>query len=299
MRVMVTGADGFVGQHVVVSLKRRGHEVICVGGPQSGYSLAVDLTKKKAVRNMISMIHPEVVLHLAAQSSVHQSWEDPSTTMLVNTVGTLNLWAAAANIGARKLIYISSSEVYGTSSVTERLSEDAPLNPSNPYGVSKATAEWLLQQLTQEKTIDLTILRPFNHIGPGQGESFAIMNFARQLRAIENGGDPVIHVGNLAAIRDFLDVRDVAEAYCLAVETDMNGIYNICSGIPRSIGSILHDLMRLVSVTNIEIQEDKSRLRPTDLPALVGNPNRFMSKTGWIPTRGWHDTLKDILKILE
>ncbi|MCY0878325.1 MAG: GDP-mannose 4,6-dehydratase [Firmicutes bacterium] len=297
MRVLVTGADGFVGGYLVPRLVDRGHQVLALHGPRAQERPRADLQSRELLRREIGSFCPEVVVHLAGQSSVKRAWDWPQLTVAVNVIGTLNLWEVAAQEALCHFIYVSSAEVYGDRA-TIPITEDHPVQPMNPYAVSKVAAEELLNQLNERsgRKPRLTILRPFAHVGPGQSEEFAVASFARQVR--EAGQH--VYVGNLAVVRDFLDVRDVVEAYCLAVESPtLSGTFNIASGVGRALKDVLGDLMRLAQREQLEVRTDPTRLRPREARAIVGNAERFQAATGWAPKVAWEDTLKDILLALE
>lgn len=296
MRVLVTGADGFVGRYVCDALQAAGHQVVPVGGPSAHAGHRLDLTDGPAVAELVTLAEPEVILHLAAQSSVAQSWRDPQQTLMVNTLGSLTLWHAAVRSGARRLIYVSTAEVYQPLSPPALLNERSPREPINPYGVSKLAAETLLMQLAPAATTSLTVLRPFNHVGPGQHSGFVLQDVARQIAARHKASGKEIRIGNLSPVRDFLDIRDVAHAYVLTVNhTELQGVYNLCSGIPRSIGNVIEEMLKLSHMDPSVLAADPAKFRPADTPYLVGNPQAFANATDWHPAIGWDQTLKDIL----
>lgn len=296
MRVLVTGADGFVGRHVVAHLTRNGHDVCEVYGPRSHRPYAIDLTKANGIHGAMQNYRPEAVLHLAAQSSVGRSWQEPANTIAINTVGTIHTWTAAGAAGVRRFVYVSSAEVYDPLvAMHGPLTEQAPIAPVNPYGASKAWAEFGLRQLSNGCPMELVILRSFNHIGPGQADGFVLRDFVNQIHAVKAGTSDAIHVGTLTAVRDFLDVRDVMEAYRVVLEApNLQGTYNLCSGQPRTIQSVLTDLIR-ITATCCSLEEDAKLLRPVDTAVLVGNPDRLRRATGWLPRYEWEDTLANIL----
>ncbi len=299
MRVLLTGANGFVGGHVMKELVRRGHTVMGVAGPENlgGGLISLDLRDAGLVGGVVGQFRPNSILHLAAQSSVGRSWDAPEDTFQVNVIGTINLWQAARKQGVEHFIYASTAEVYQQGDRESHLREDSAIRPTNPYGLSKCTAEQILDQLrvASAGSIRLTILRPFNHTGPGQGSKFVVPAFAHQLAAIHRGAEPIIRVGNLDVFRDFLDVRDVTTAYCRVIAlSTISGTYNICSGVPRTIQSILEDLSAVAAVGPITLVQDPERMRPTDKGWLVGDPKHFYAATNWSPAIAWEDTLRAV-----
>ncbi|AEW06729.1 NAD-dependent epimerase/dehydratase [Sulfobacillus acidophilus DSM 10332] len=293
MRILMTGADGFVGQHLKLVLRDRGHHIIEWCGPAAA-NCPVNLLNPSEVAQALEPVIPEVIIHLAAQSSVKHSWTHPQSTFAVNVLGTLNLWEAIRGLPIQHFIYISSSEVYGSYG-SQPLSEEMPMRPKNPYGISKAAVEQLLTQLqgASGQSPRLTIFRPFNHIGPGQSPAFAIPSFVHQIR---NPATKIIRVGDLSVIRDFLDVRDVVSAYSWAIESPtISGVYNLCSGVGRSLQEILHDLVRLSNRRDLVVEQDVQRYRPQEVPVLIGDPRRFERISGWRPRIPWEKTLQDIL----
>lgn len=299
MRVMITGSNGFVGQHVIRYLaQQERHQILAVSGPADTepVGVALNLTQKEEVDAAVQQLRPSTILHMAAQSSVRQSWQDPRGTLNVNTIGSLNIWSSAAAHGVEHFIYVSSAEVYDARDVHELIPEDSPLGPQNPYGLSKMATEGMLQQLAPQTTMRLTILRPFNQVGPGQGDKFVVQNFARQLIHLNDDGQRRLFVGNLDAVRDFLDVRDAAVVYGRVVEcSTISGIFNVCSGVPRSVRSVLDDLIRLSNMGRIEVVVDAARLRPVDTPFLVGDPGKLWEKVKWRPQTSWDETITSIL----
>ena len=294
MRILLTGANGFVGRHLGPVLAAAGHDVISVAGPTASGVLSLDLTNEVEAAQVVNAYRPEAIIHLAAQSSVGRSWRDPASTLTVNTIGTVHLWNAAVAGGVRRFVYSSTAEVYGVGS-PQPLTEDIPVAPRNPYGVSKAAAEQLLQQFHHQSPIELLILRPFNHIGPGQAPGFVVSDFVRQIGSVKAHEADAIRVGDLTPVRDFLDIRDVVDAYRVAVDASgLQGVYNLCSGYGRTIQSVLRDLMAIAGVSFL-VQQDSHLIRPVDTPLLVGDAARFRGATGWTPRYPWSETLRSVL----
>jgi GDP-4-dehydro-6-deoxy-D-mannose reductase len=284
MRTLVTGADGFAGRHAVERLQAADIETI----PFSG-----DVRDAGACLAQVRDARPDAVLHLAAIASVADAWRNPGAVSDVNVGGTRNLLAAVrAAVPDARFVLVSSAEIYGAVPETEQpIDETAPPRPPSPYAASKLEAE----ALAREAGLDAVIARPFPHIGPGQDTRFAIASFASQIAEIERGAEPVLRVGNLDARRDISDVRDVVGAY-LALLTGgaTAGPYNVCSGRAVRIGDVLSSLLALAR-TEIEVRPDPARLRPADIPLLLGSPARIERDLGWRAERPLEQTLLDIL----
>ena len=307
MKVFITGAEGFVGGHLIDHLVARGHVVYgttysegLIGSHiPSGVDIRqCDILDADSIARLLAELQPEGIVHLAAVSSVSIARSRPAATAQVNILGAFNVLQAASELGHKpKVLLVSTSEVYG--SVAESLcpiTEHHPVQPQSIYAASKASAEVLATFFERSREVPVIIVRPFNHTGPRQAPTFVCSAFARQIAQIEAGlVEPVIHVGNLEARRDFLDVRDVAHAYTLALDKAKSGvIYNICSGRAVSIGEILEMLLSL-SDMKIDVEISKDLLRPLDIPLLVGSHDRFTEATGWVPTVPLAETLEALL----
>lgn len=293
MNVLVTGLSGFVGSHCAQQLQTID---LTLDGQ------AVDLRDFGAVCSAVDALKPEAVIHLAAQSSVPASFEDPATTVQTNVLGTLNLLLALRTVGFRgRFLFVGSGDVYGLVSEAELpVVEDRPLRPRNPYAVSKVAAEALCYQWSQTGPFDVLMTRPFNHIGPRQSTRFAVSDFARQLvRARLGKAAPELNVGDIDCTRDFTDVRDVVRAYAGVLESGVNGeIYNVCSGVERSLRSIIEAFSTMTG-TPIRCVVDTERLRPAEQRRMRGSFERLQKHTGWAPRIAFEQTLKDILDYWE
>ena len=299
-RVLVTGADGFVGRHLTAALARRHGDwrVEAAAGP--GRAGGLDVTDADAVLRRVSAGRPDMVAHLAAVSAVTQSVRDPRLAWKVNLDGALNLVLALQDAAPdAHLLFVSSAEVYGESlNAPEPVDEQALLQPVNPYAASKAAADILVRQAAAAG-LPATVARPFNHTGPGQGEAFAAPAFAAQIARIEAGLQaPEILVGSLDDERDFLDVGDVVDAYLLLLERRLERaggeVFNVASGAPVRIGDILETLLSR-SPARIAVKVDPARLRSTRIPRVAGDAGR-LRRLGWAPTRQIEDTLARILE---
>lgn len=297
-RLLVTGLDGFVGQHVrqAVEGSRDGRFRLTV--PRDAIQLTDPETIEKAVRGA----RPECVLHLAAQSFIPQSIKDPRATYDVNFFGTLNLLEALKSSGfGGRVVYVGSADVYGA--VDEKdlpVVETHPLRPRTPYGVSKAAAELLCYQWTQDHGLDIVMTRPFNHIGPGQAERFVVPDFAKQITEIKLGRrEAVIKVGAIDVTRDFTDVRDVVQAYLALIERGEAGeAYNVCSGHEYRIRDVLDELIQLAGI-GCKIVVDDHRLRAAERQRNRGSFEKLAKRTGWAPRIPLTESLRDVLAYSE
>jgi GDP-4-dehydro-6-deoxy-D-mannose reductase len=284
-RVFVTGARGFAGRWVAERLAQDSVEMLAFEG---------DVRDPEALASELRAARPDAVLHLAALSSVAEAWRRRREVWDVNATGTLNLLQAVAEAAPEaRVVLVSSSEVYGiVPEERQPIREDAPLAPRSPYGAAKAAAE----MAAAASGLDVAVVRPFPHIGPGQSEQFAVASFVAQIGRIERGdAPPVLQVGNLDARRDLTDVRCVADAYVLLLQRPgLAGPFNVCSGRAVRIGDVLERLLAYAS-RPIEVEVAPERLRPVDVPLLLGDASRLHEATGWQPRRPLDDTLQDLL----
>ena len=302
MRVLVTGANGFVGAHLVAALAARGHTVVRSGhGAHDGQTVPLDLHDPLNIRGVIDFARADAIAHLAAQSFVPASIADPLETFAVNATGTLYLLEAvraarAAGAPNPRVLVAGSADVYGSHPAHEYpLKESAALHPANPYAASKVAAEALTIAAVRSYGLDAVVTRAFNHIGPGQDERFAVASFALQLARIAAGGGPLLLVGNLDAQRDFLDVRDVVAAYVALLESsgDAGEVYNIASGEAPSMKEVLRKLVTIARV-GVEIRDDPARMRPSDIPITLGDATKLRARAGWVPAHSLAASLRDI-----
>jgi len=308
MRVLITGANGFVGPYVCEALRSVcGRDIAVVatskdGGPHPAFGQveALDVTDTAAVHDAVARHRPTHVIHLAAVAALGAAQADPQNTWRIHVGGALNVANAILDkVADCWLVHVGSGLVYGESAKTGRpLDESTLLAPIDDYGVTKAAADLALGALSRQG-LKCARMRPFNHTGPGQTEAFAVPAFAMQIARIEAGlAPPVIRVGNLDARRDFLDARDTANAYARVVSSSRdlapNTIFNVASGVSWRMGDIL-DLLLAQSSARIVTEQDPSRMRPSDLPSIVGDATRARTRLGWAPQHRFEDTLAAVL----
>ncbi len=312
MRVLVTGAGGFVGSALAAALRREGHEVTGTIFRSSRAELpsgeraelesrstpTLDVRDVNAVDRLVERIRPEWACHLAAQSSAGLSWKEPTLTYAVNVGGThLVLDALRRHSPRCRVLVTATSDEYGrVDPALCPLREDAPLRPLSPYAASKVAQEWVGRTFYEAFGLEVVITRAFMHIGPGQPPSFATADWARQIALAEAGlGAPVVEVGDLSLAREFGDVRDVVRAYRLVLEHGVPGeSYNVATGRPRPLGDALGILLDLAGV-DVEIRIEPAKFRPADPPLLTGSAAKLESLVGWKPEHRLEDTLADVL----
>jgi GDP-4-dehydro-6-deoxy-D-mannose reductase len=312
MKVLITGITGMAGSHLADHLIKNEPKVE-IHGTRRWRSRTenidhirdrivlheCELVDYSNVHGVLSSVRPDAIFHLAAQSFVPASWHSPAATLADNASMQVNLFEVMLHLELDVPIQIAlSSEEYGLVHENEvPISEDNPLRPLSPYAVSKVTQDMMGYQYHQSHGLKVIRTRTFNHEGPRRGDVFVTSNFARQIAEIELGlKPPVIEVGNLDARRDWSDVRDVARAYWLSIRHCTPGeVYVIGSGKSRTVRQMLDTLLGLSDV-NVQVRQDPSRLRPSDVPILEANPTKFRKATGWEPEIPFEQTMKDLLE---
>ena len=311
MRILITGAGGFAGRHLVAELAHSGeHEITACSalgddrriearmGESTVSWVPLDLTSTESIRSVVRASEPDQIYHLAGQASVGESFQAPLETWQVNATGTLAVLQVLREegLGASRLLLTSSAEVYGAVPPPEQpIQEDRILRPITPYGASKAAAEMIASQYARAGMVEVVIARSFNQIGPGQDERFVLASFSRQLVRMARGdAEPVLYVGNLDVRRDFLDVRDGVHGYACLMERGESGVaYNVASGVSLSLEDVVRRLVQLSGV-EARLEVDQDRVRPVDVPELIGGSGRLRS-IGWSPARDLDTTLADLL----
>lgn len=299
-RVLIFGAGGFVGSYLCKEFLNNGYKV---SGTDKGEGSALpsevdfyktDLMQVNEVEKLIGQIQPDIIVNLAAISSVGASWNMPQTTMAINVIGALNIMEAARKSEQKpRILFVGSSEEYVISE--NPLDENTQLNANNPYGISKVTQEQFAKLYREQYGLKIYCVRPFNHTGIGQRDSFVLPSFCKQVAEIDKSGkDGKIQVGNLKVKRDFSHVKDVVRAYRMIVESDnCNQIYNVGSGNAYSLEDMLTYILGL-SNQHIEIEVDQNKIRPTDQPVICCDRSLIGKELGWEPQYNVYDALKEM-----
>lgn len=309
MRALITGATGFAGSHLAEYLIA--HTDLEVWGTDISSNdrniahikenlefVVGDMSEPAVASGILSQAQPDYIFHLAAQAFVPQSWSDPWDTIANNVRAELNILQTLVDSGpSTRVLIAGSADEYGMIRPDELpVTEATPLRPYNPYAVSKVAQDLLGYQYFASHGLPVVRVRPFNHIGPRQSPAFVTSDFAKQIAEIELADrEPKLRVGNLDARRDFTDVRDIVQAYHLALERGEPGeVYNLGAERAYSIDQVL-DMLLDLSDAQIEVVQDTTRLRPTDVPVVVSDCSKFRQSTGWRATVSMEESLQDIL----
>lgn len=290
MRALITGGQGFVGRHLAQHLRVAGDEVTIA-------DREVDVTDRAALSSTMTACTPEVIYHLAAMTSVAESWTRPAEFTRVNVLGTAHLLDAAHEVVPEaRVVLVSSSEVYGIVRETDLpLTENSPTVPANPYSTSKLEAELVAREAVRSRQQAVVIARPFNHIGPGQSTTFVVPALVKRMLDATAQGRHFIMVGDLSTRRDFSDVRDVVRAYRLLAEWGRPGdAYNVASGHDIALSDVAEEIRRRIN-PGLEFLIDPELLRPIEVPVNRGSFEKLHEATGWEPTISLAQSLDDVI----
>lgn len=292
MRVLVTGAGGFVGSHLVDHVATCGDDVTTLEWRVDG----IDITEPGDLTQAIVKAAPEAVYHLAGASDVGGSWAEPRSTFLSNALGTFNVVQACREAGVQRVLAVTSADVYGHVTEAELpLGEDQPLRPVTPYAASKVAADAVAHQAWLGYGLPVIRVRAFNHLGPGQSDKFLAPSLAARIARNEADGASEVPIGNTTPRRDITDVRDVVRAYRLLIESGEPGsVYNVCRGEAVSVQDLADRLLAMAHHP-MKLITDPALERPVEVPVLVGDNTRLTGATGWAPTVPLEDTLADVL----
>jgi len=305
LKALIIGAAGFVGNYLIDHLQNERKWSLSVTKiPSETIShenldvYDLDILKINETIDLLNKVRPDYIFHLAAQSSVALSWKNPILTVNVNVNGTINLLDALRTLDYKpKVLLIGSGEEYGRIKPNETpVSEENVLRPGNIYAVTKAAQNMIGQIYSKAYDMDIIMVRAFNHVGPNQNPLFVVADFCKQVAEIEAGKkEPVIYVGNLAAKRDFTDVRDVVRAYSMLIENGTSGeIYNVGSGKTISIKDLLDKILSM-SAKEITVKVDQKKLRPLDIPTIEADITKLVECTGWKKSIPLERTIADTL----
>ena len=305
MKCLVTGGAGFAGASLVERLAGAGRAVTILiressarALPPGVQAIVGDITDQGRMREVVAQVKPDEIYHLAALTFVPDSFKDGDGFLRTNLMGVVYLLAAARQEAPQaRVLVVSSAGVYGAAGgAADPIGEETCLRPVDPYGASKAAAEIWARQEAGRGHQAIVCVRPFGHIGPRQSPRFVAADFARQVRRIKLGEqEPRIEVGNLDAVREFTDVEDMAGGYMAAMENGRSGaVYNLCSGKGMSVRDLLKALLECAGV-DAQVVTASERLRPVDIPSLVGSPDLAREELKWQPSLPWHDTLAKML----
>ena len=314
MKILITGINGQVGSYLAESYLLKGYEVHGLIRPRGDTKFIngirdklvlhmQDIKDSHGVYRTIHIVKPDVIHHLAAMTFVPYSWENPIDTFDCNVDGTINILEAARSTVPMPIVhFVGSSEEYGIVPPEEvPVTEDTPIRPGSPYGISKVTGDLLSQQYHKSYGLDTRITRAFNHTSPRRGKGFVTMQVVTQALQIKHGKRKKFTLGNLDAIRDYSDAREIVRAYHAAVTSDWvrpGTPYNVCSQKGTSVRELVEMVSAIAGVPG-EVEQDPSRMRPSDLPILVGSSERFREATGWANDMPLRDTLSWMLETLE
>lgn len=302
--VLVTGAAGFVGSHLLELLEEQEQDHILawlrpgteplVSGKRVMW-LSVEMHDRDSVAAALESARPDAIYHLAGAAHVGDSWSHVTETFAGNALATHHLFDGLRKLALTPRVLLTSTAM-AYAPLDRAITENDTVRPNSPYGTSKVAQEMIGKRAWEDDRIPALIARAFNHIGPRQSPSFVASSIAKQIAEIEAGHKPpVLSMGNLEPRRDIMDVRDTVRAYRAMMRTGRPGIpYNVCSGVPRSVRTLVEALLSRARVP-ITIEQDPARFRPNDMPLLLGDHSQLTRDTGWVPEIPLERTVEDLL----
>lgn len=297
MRALITGSLGFVGRYLREELEQNGYSVIGIDIREEEKTICCDLLNMEQTENVITIAKPDIIFHLAGQADVGKSWKIPQKTIEANVLASINLMEIIRRKYPKtRIVLVGSSDEYGQlGGEGNNVDEETPVKPQSPYAVSKLAQEQMAVVYVTAYGLNICMTRSFNHAGAGQREGFLIPDFASGIVRVEKGLQASMKVGNLEARRDFTHVRDIVRAYRLIAEKGLPGeIYNVGSGITYSAQEIL-DMLCEKTESNIVVEQDPARMRPSDTPVICCNHDKLTHDTGWLPQIGMNTILSEVL----
>lgn len=304
-KVLIFGVSGFVGRYLAEEFLS--NDYLVIGSDQKKNSslpndvsfISADILNEQAINEIIKNVYPDIIVNLAAISSVGASWGIPQTTVTVNVIGALNILEATRKVNPNcKVLFIGSSEEYVISKYP--MSEDRELDAANPYGISKVTQEQFAKMYRDYYKMRVYCVRAFNHTGIGQKDSFVLPSWCKQVAEIDKSGKPgTIKVGNLSVQRDFSHVKDIVRAYRMVVESDdCSVVYNIGSGKAYRLEEMLEYIIGLCN-QKVSVEIDKDRFRPSDQPVICCDRSLITNQLGWEPELSVFDALKELFEMFK
>lgn len=301
MKYLITGANGFVGKYFIEYLQETEKDAQIIGVDITDNSLSdveyiqIDLNDRFAVYKMLDKVRPDYLVHLAAMSSVAQSWQDPAGCFLNNTTVFLNLADAVRELDIKcRILSVGSSEEYGI--YEDPMKEDFVLHPKSPYSVARLSQEYLSKLYVDYFKLDIVMTRSFNHIGPRQNPKFVIPSFVQQLVKISKGEQEELKVGNIEVVRDFLDVRDVVDAYYKILKhSKTREVYNVCSGQGVKLKEIIDMISDILNIKP-KVIIDKDRIRPNEIMSVIGDNTKLKTELGWNKKYSLKTSLDSMIK---
>ncbi|MNW44197.1 GDP-6-deoxy-D-mannose reductase [compost metagenome] len=303
MKALITGVSGFVGTYLSQKLLENGYDVVGIArskrvDDKNINFISCDITDELKLQQILKSERPDEIYHLAGSAFVPLTYKEPQQTYNTIANGTLTLYEAIRRVDlySSKVLYVGSAAVYGEGTGIPFTELDS-LEPNNPYAGAKACADLISDQYVKSYKMKIVRVRPFNHTGPGQSPAFVCSNFAKQIAQLEHEGNNVIHVGNINVKRDFLDVRDVVDAYYMLMQHGLSGeVYNVSSQKAVSVSELLNLLSLHSKIESLDIKVDNDKIRPNETLVKIGDNRKIRLEIGWEPLRDIKQTMIELLE---